>query len=445
MTQTILKLPKIRVASKAYSKLPDSPGVYIFWKEDFPIYVGKAVNLKRRVASYFNLNLETKTHRMMKEAEYFSYLKVGSELEALLLEAKLIKNFMPKYNIISKDDKHPLYIVITKEQFPRILSARKLIAEDQKLMASYGPFPSSANAKSVLKMIRKIFPYSDHKLGKKACLYSQIGLCSPCPNEVVHSTKYAVLRKEYLQNIKHIKAILDGKINKVKSDLEKEMKLLSDNENFENALEIRNKINMLNYVTRQNTKPEEYLENPNLYEDTINRELQSLKKVLCSQGLLLKKIGRIECYDIAHISGQNAAASMVTFIEGQPDKSYYRHFKINQKKGDDDYASMREVAMRRRKYLDKWGRPDLIIVDGGKGQLSVFQNIFESEKIPVVGIAKKNETLVIPIYQYASHSFKEYALKKESCIYLVQKIRDEAHRFARVYHHKLFKRSLFEN
>ena len=183
-------------------KLPETAGVYFFYKDSKVIYIGKAINLKRRVSSYFDIDLELKTAKMVSEATRIDYIKVNSELEALLLEAKLIRSYMPHYNIISKDDKHPLYILITKEEYPRVISARKLMTNNYQLMASYGPFPSSRIVYAVLRMLRKIFPYSDHKVGKRPCLYSHIGLCSPCPNEIVHSTKYLILRKKYLKNIK---------------------------------------------------------------------------------------------------------------------------------------------------------------------------------------------------------------------------------------------------
>ena len=160
---------------------------------------------------------------MISDAQELSFIQVGSELEALLLEARLIRSYKPKYNIISKDDKHPLYIQITKEKYPRVITVRKIDLESEPSLANYGPFPSSKNVRSVLKMIRRIFPYSDHKLGKRPCLYSHIGLCDPCPNEIVQSTQYLVLRKKYLKNIRSIKSILDGHIDEVKKNLEKEM------------------------------------------------------------------------------------------------------------------------------------------------------------------------------------------------------------------------------
>lgn len=465
MENLILNLPKIQISPKFYPEhgegknklnvnskkfyldLPENPGVYIYFRNKRPIYVGKAINLKKRVSSYFRLNLETKTRKMINDAEELSFIKVDNELEALLLEARLIKYFQPKYNIISKDDKHPLYIQITKEEFPRIITVRKTDLKLFKTIETYGPFPSSTNVKLVLKMIRRTIPFSDHKLGKRSCLYSQIGLCNPCPNvinEIDNLEERLRLKRIYKNNIRHIKSILDGKINKVKNELEKEMDEYSKTQEYEDAALIRNKIRRLEYITNPNMLPDTYLENPNLYQDQRTKESNELLKILRLHGIHLRKLHRIECYDIAHLQGESATASMVTFIDGEPEKKYYRHFRIYQKKGNDDYASMKEVSGRRIKHLSDWGKPDLIIVDGGKGQLGMFMNEFAGKNIPIIGLAKKFETLVIPTEYLGSKTFKEYRLERNSALNLVQRLRDEAHRFARVYHHKLLKKSLFE-
>lgn len=448
MINPIFKLRRVQITPKVYSNFPESPGVYIYIRSGKPIYVGKAINLKKRVSSYFRLELETKTRRMMNEAEEISYIRVDSEFEALLLEAKLIRYYMPKYNVVSKDDKHPLYIVITKEEFPIVKIIRKPDINKFPNIAIYGPFPSSTNVKSVLGMLRKIFPYSDHKIGKKPCLYSQIGLCNPCPNVITGIKNYELRMREtgkYKNNIKHIKAILDGKINFVVMKLKKEMNMYSSEQNYEDAMKIRDRIKKLEYITSVKTPADLYLENPNLFEDIRKREIDELKKIINTYGQNIHKLRRIECYDIAHLHGQNATASMVTFSDGIPDKNFYRHFKIYQKKGNDDYASMKEVARRRKKHLNDWGIPDLIIVDGGKGQLSVFLREFYGNNIPIIGLAKRLETLVIPLFIGETISFKELVLKNGPSLHLVERLRDEAHRFARAYHHKLFKRSLFEN
>jgi excinuclease ABC subunit C len=446
MPNLLEDIKKIPLREDRPLPLPESAGIYLFLKKDAPIYVGKAINLKRRVSSYFDLKLDPKTSRMIKEAEKFSFIQVESELSALLLEAKLIHRYLPKYNIVAKDDKHPLYIRITKEKYPRVITARK-IAQKEPNLAFYGPFPSSKNVYSVLRMIRRIFPYSDHTLGKRGCIYSHIGLCNPCPNEIEHSTKYTVqseLKSKYLKNIKTIKSILDGNIGKVKKNLEKEMDKFSKQQKYEEAGKARDQIKKLEYITQPQLPSEFYIQNPNLYEDARRKELGDLQKILDKQGLFIGKIKRIECFDVAHLAGSNPTASMVTFINGEPEKSYYRHFKIRQTRSPDDYASLREVIKRRIKYLDAdaWGKPDLIVVDGGKGQVSVFIRELKGLSIPIIGIAKRFETLVIPKVKGKLINLKEYKMPKGPALNLIQRIRNEAHRFAQKYHHQLISKSL---
>jgi excinuclease ABC subunit C len=424
LLENLVKIPIRRTKG-----LPETAGIYVFFKDITPIYIGKAINLKRRVSSYFNLDLELKTAKMISEATNISFIQVNSELEALLLEAKLIKIYMPHYNIVAKDDKHPLYIRITKEKFPRVITARK-IAGNENNIAFYGPFPSSKNIYTVLRMLRKIFPYSDHKIGRRGCIYSHIGLCNPCPNEIVQnevqSTKYKVLRIKYFKNIRSIKLILDGNIGKVSKELEKEMKDLSDAQNFEAAALTRNQINHLEYITRPHLPSEFYMENPNLYEDIRKKELTELKKILN-----VKNLVRIECFDVAHLSGTNATASMVTFINGDADKNYYRHFRIKKAKGGDDYGSMREIAQRRKNNFASWGVPNLIIVDGGVGQVNAFKE--KIGEVPIVGIAKHPDRLIV--------GDKKNKLTG-AALALISRIRDEAHRFARRYHHSLISKSI---
>lgn len=428
MQKLLESLPKILITPDFYRQIPETAGVYSYFHNGNVIYVGKAINLKKRISSYFDLDLDIKTARMISEATHLSYIQVDSELEALLLEAKLIRTYLPHYNIAAKDDKHPLYIRITKEEFPRVIVARK-IAESEKNLAFYGPFPSSRSVYSVLRMIRRIFPYSDHKIGKRACIYSHIGLCSPCPSEILtlnDDDKRKELTKVYRKNIRFIKSILDGKVDSLEKKLERDMKSLSNQQKYEDAARIRNQINHLEYITRPSLPTEFYLENPNLYEDTRRKELGALEELTN-----IKNIRRIECFDVAHLAGSNATASMVTFIEAEPDKDFYRHFRIKRAKGGDDYGSMREVSERRRKNFASWGTPDLIIVDGGVGQVNAFKE--KISEVPIVGIAKHPDRLIL--------DDKKIRLSGLA-LNLVSRMRDEAHRFARRYHHSLISNSL---
>jgi excinuclease ABC subunit C len=408
---------------------------------------------------------------MVGEAEVVSFIKVGSELEALLLEAYLIKKFQPRYNFISKDDKHPLYIKITEETFPRVITARKIDQKDY--LAFYGPFPSSKSVKDTLRMLRRIFPYSDHKVSQRPCLYSHMGLCNPCPSyvqNIKNVTLQIKLRKKYLENIRHLKAVLGRKISGVTKELTRKMEKFAKSENFEEAERVKEQLTKLNYITQSQNNVCDFLDNVNFLEDVRQKELSQLTEILTKYVKVAAKISRIECYDVAHLAGVSPTASMVTFINGEPDKAFYRHFRIQQSRGADDIASLTEVAKRRSQHLGDWGKPDLIIVDGGKSQVQAFSNIVRPYKIPVIGIAKRYETLVIPRVAYVFHpsacptarqggcqltpvdiskrlrikqplNFAEIRLNPGPALDLVQRLRNEAHRFARRYHHHLLKKS----
>lgn len=441
--KTLTALKRLSLRHLRFSSISETPGVYLFLQKGEPIYIGKALSLKNRLKSYFSLHLAPKTTRMLKEAQDLSFIKVTSELEALLLEANLIQKYQPKYNSAAKDDKHPLYIRITKEEYPQVLTARKIEVKSKNL-AFFGPFPSSRSVRSVLRMLRRIFPYSEHKVGNRPCLYSHIGLCNPCPSAIEREKDKRIkksLRLTYRKNIRRIKSVLSGKFKTVRSELAKEMLAKAKDERFEEAQGLKEQIDRLDYITQTVIPSEAFLENPNLLEDLREEELKKLKEVISKFISLKGRLSRIECFDISHLAGVNPTASMVTFINGEADKNFYRHFRIRQIKGADDVASMQEVARRRSKYFESWGRPNLIVVDGGKTQVSAFFEVLVGADIPVVGIAKRYETLVIPIREDSKLKFEEIRLKGPA-LNIVTRIRDEAHRFARRYHHRLLKRDL---
>lgn len=435
MQNSLANLKRIAKTRESLKTLPGEAGVYVFWKDQEPVYIGKAKNLKNRISSYFNLHLLPKTRSMVEEADSLSFILVNSELESLLLESFLIRKFLPRYNSVSRDDKHPLYIRITAEAYPRIITARKTDLTGSK-DTFFGPFPASSNVRSVLTMLRRIFPFSDHKPLARPCIASHIGLCNPCPSviEILNGEEKKKLTKVYKHNVRKVKNILSRRISVVVRELESQMVLYSKKQDYEKALEIREKIERLNYITQPITPKELFLENPDFFEEVRKREVISLKKVL-GREMTIFNIRRIECFDIAHLQGTSPTASMVTFFDGIADKTYYRHFKIRKEKPRDDLSSLREVIKRRLKHLDDWGVPDLIIVDGGKGQTNVF---FEELKgtIPVVGLAKRFETLIIPKKTDSKLEYIEIRVPEGPVLNLVQRIRDEAHRFARRLHHK---------
>lgn len=434
------KLKKTKISKNLIEKLPEFAGIYIFYDQaKKPLYIGKSVNIKKRVASYFAQKLEIRTKRMIEQSAYLSHVRTDSEMLALLLEAKLIKKYQPKYNVIAKDDKHPLYIKITKERYPRVLIVRKGEA-DKESLAIFGPFPSSSTTKEVLRFLRKIFPFAEHKVGKRPCIRSQIGLCNPCPSVIETNPspeQKKIMKTKYLKNIRHLIAVLSGNINAVQKELEKAMRSLSKEERFEEAEELRRQLEKLNYITSQRLNVNYFLKNPNLIEDIRKKESENLLALLKDYFVFTKPIKRIECFDVAHLSGTFPTASMVTFINGEADKKYYRHFKIRQERGKDDISSLEETAKRRARHLEDWGSPDLIVVDGGRGQVSAFLKVFETFGIPVVGLAKRKEELII-------RKGNRYLTIRPTgpSLFLLQRLRNEAHRFARKYHHKLIKNSL---
>lgn len=456
--------------------MPDKAGVYRFLDSgNTVIYVGKAIDLKARVSSYFvNKDLGEKTRILVSQIKKINITIVESELEALLLEAFYIKKFKPKYNILQKDNKSFIRIKISiKEKYPSITLVRR---DDDLNSIYFGPYPSSRSVRLVLKTIRKIFPFiSVRNHPKRICLYNHIGLC-PCPG-VFDSLS---VKKQYKKNIRNIIRILEGESRKIMRELEKERNKLSKSESYEEALEVQGKIDALSLITTPFHKPFEYDLNPNLRVDIRQKELKGLMDVLnkIPPGLPLEKGGiplsgvtnrsdffitklnRIECYDISNTQGTNPTASMVVLTNGEIDKPQYRKFKIRVK-GPNDFAMMREVLTRRLKHKE-WSYPDLIIVDGGKGQASSVLQVLQDEKIniPLIGLAKREETIVIPEFlpqkrDFASAStissknlddlkFIEVSLPKNSpSLHLIMRIRDEAHRFAITYHKKLRAKSTF--
>jgi excinuclease ABC subunit C len=443
----------LKATKESIKNAPYTPGVYIFRdKNKLPIYVGKAKNLKSRLTSYFASPLESKTKAMINEAQTIKIIQTNTEIEALLLEANLVRNFQPFYNAQLKDDKSPLYIAITAEKYPRILTLRQTQLGTVPHKYLFGPYLNSRSPTKILKLLRRGFPYSDHKVGKRPCIRSHIGLCNPCPSYIEnikagHPELAEGSRKQYLGNITKIRHILEGKLKITQRQLEKEMAIFSKQEKYEEAAKIKKQIDTLNYLTTPQQNPiEEYVKDPNLLEDIRSKEQNELKSIL-NKYLKIQTLNRIECYDVAHIAGTKPTASMVTFIGGEPDKTFYRHFKVNPKIKNNDFESMNSVLKRRIRYFDNlptesesWGTPDLIIVDGGKPQVSAAVDII-GDKIPLVGLAKRDERLVFKI----NGKFEEIVLPKGHARNLVQRIRNEAHRFARRLHHNQVRASLLSN
>ena len=413
--------------------LPHVPGVYQFLDENGEIlYVGKAKDLKNRVSSYFaNPNLLFgKTKVLVEQVKKIKIVIVTSELESLLLEAALIKKHTPKYNIRLTDGKmYPLIRITTKMQYPAVLTARK---KEDNMSEYFGPYPNATSMHRVLKILRRIFPYSsmlNHP--KKICLYNHLGLC-PCPP--TFST--VEQKKEYKKTLKHIVGFLEGKSKKVIRDLIKERDEYTKKEEYENAQRIQEQLDAIQRVTEPFTNPFEYVTNPNLVSDTRMEEMKSLQEVLRKYGMSINLPKRIECFDNSNFQGTHPTASMVVLTNGEKDRSQYRKFKIKTIKGPDDFASMKEVLTRRLKHPE-WPFPDLFVVDGGKGQVSAaleaitISNFkFQISNPPLIGLAKREETIITPDLQ------EIYLPKSSPALQLVIRIRNEAHRFAITFHRK---------
>ena len=402
--------------------LPNTPGVYIFKNgQDKIIYIGKANNLKNRVSSYFQKSsLYPKTAAMVSQIADLSFIEVISEIEALILEANLIKKYKPYFNVRLKDDKDYLYVKITKEEFPKILLARKKDLKDA--YKYFGPFPEGTQVRKIIKTLRKVFPYSTcTPNAKRACFYYHIGQClGVCINKVTPI--------EYRRMIRRFISFMSGNKDRVIVSLAREMKRQSYLQNYEKALTLKKQIGMIGYITQPIGKVESYIENPNLIEEIRENQLLDLAKDLG----LKSKIDRIECYDISHFMGFYTAGSMVVLSKGAPDKAEYRRFRIKDVVGIDDYASMKEVL--RRRFRNDWQTPDLVVIDGGKGQLSAALEVFSELGVthPVIGLAKREEQVYLPGEK------EPLTLKRtDKSLQIIQLIRDEAHRFALKYHRKM--------
>lgn len=422
-------------------KLPLTPGIYIFFNiKGVAIYIGKAKSLKNRVSSYLNTNQYGKTQKLIDSIDKFSYIKVESDIEAYILESNFIKKFKPYYNISSKDDKGPYYVFITADVLPRVLVERKR-RNKTKYKYIFGPFYQSRKLFYVLKILRSIVPYSTHLPEKRTCLYSQLGLCKPCPSAISDpktGSNNELLESEYYLNIKKVRYFFNGKFISLKNRLVAEMKAYSNDEKFEKAKEIKERIDFIDSILQKEISEDNYLKDPQIRDKDIQNELTELKNILHKYNIFFDPKKRLECYDISHLQGSHSAGSMVVFIDGESVKKHYRHFRLRRSQNN-DVSSLKEIAQRRIKHFFDWGKPGIIIVDGGKAQVNTFLNQFSGQNISVCGIAKRYEKLVIPI----NGSFIEYKLEG-GALKFIQRVRNEAHRFAQRYHKKLLTKDLLK-
>ncbi len=525
--------------------VPENPGVYLMLDEGGNIiYVGKAKNLKNRLRSYF-VNLATRTAKVVAMLDHvadFRYIICASEVDALLTENNLIKKHSPRYNILLKDDKaYPFLRIDMREQFPTIDLVRRLKNDGAKY---FGPYMQSVNIKDIFDLIHTAFCVRDCRRDltkpSRPCLNAHLGRCmAPCSGEVSE--------QEYKQEMKKVVEFLKGNDREVERVLKEKMTKFAEEENFEVALNYRNKLQLLDKLVRKQVSalPRDFnldifafetngivvainmlvvrggklvggenhvadcadedlasyvfqfyktnaplcdeivtdgvsdiesleeaintlcahtvrvvepkqgvrkqlleLAHSNAYDAMTKHGSEEQRRVLRTSGAV-KQLGelldlptlpnRIECFDISHISGTDKVASMVVFEGGEPKKAHYRKFKIKTVEGNNDFASMSEVLTRRLKELDKSEdesfatTPDLLLIDGGKGQLGYVMQVqrqLGKEDIPVASLAERYEEMYL-----GTNPKEAVVLPKDSvALQLLQRVRDEAHRFAITFH-----------
>jgi excinuclease ABC subunit C len=414
-------------------KLPDAPGVYFFLGKNKEIlYIGKATSLRDRVRSYFAKDLiNTRSPLIWKmvneEAVSIDFRQTDSVLEALMLEADLIKKFQPKANTDEKDDKSSNCVVITNEDFPKLLLVRKKDVythlDEKEIKYVFGPYPHGGQLKEALKIIRKIFPYRDAKCtpaedqirsGKtpRACFNRQIGLCpGVCTGEIS--------KKEYGRVVQHLKFFFEGKKKQLEKQLEKEMKEYAKAQEFEKAAKIRGTLYALNHI-----------QDVSLIKSAPKASLNPDEQCF-----------RIEAYDIAHMSGKDTTGVMVVVENGELSKADYRKFKIKSYSGSNDVAGLKEILRRRLRHPE-WRWPDIIAVDGSTAQLNAATEVVTKAKEAYEG--EMHNISLVAVVKNDAHR-PERIIGDEAVAERYQReillANSEAHRFVIAYHKKLRNRS----
>ena len=379
-------------------KLPDSPGVYFFMKGRSILYIGKATSLRDRVRSYFGKDLiETRGPLivdMVFKSTTIKCQETDSVLEALILEANLIKKHQPQYNTKEKDDKSFNYVCITGEELPKVIVERGKNLDLKKYIKVYGPYTSGSQLKEALKIIRRIFPFIDEHSAKKDQkeFYRQLGLTPES-------------KKEYKDNIKHIKLFFEGKKKLLLSSLKKEMLARAKKQEFEEAEEMKRKIFALQHIN-----------------DVALIKTDSL-------GSPASKSFRIEAYDVAHMSGKNMVGVMTVVENGEAAKSEYKKFNIKTQANANDTGALEEILSRRLRHAE-WGMPDLIVVDGADAQFAVARRVLKRYQLSISVVAVVKDERHKP---KAIMGDEAIAKKYKSAILLANA---EAHRFAITFHKK---------
>ncbi len=429
------------------SQLPHTPGVYIYKDSDGNvIYVGKAKDLKRRVSQYFSRDdaVGPKTATLVSQIAHIDTIDTHSEFDALLLESQLIRSYNPKYNVIAKDDKSPIYVSISlDETLPRITCVRKTAVVDMPKRLYFGPFQSARTLRKLLRQIRMIIPYCTQKQRNgKPCFYTHIGLCDPCASVLAglaESEQKSRLVATYRANIRKIAAIFSGKSLDVLHDLERDMSIFAEEERFEEAAAVKKAIEGMRSLIRTHYDPAQYVQSESFVESVYEQEMEELYRNLLPFYPTLTPIHKIECIDISNTQGTHATGSLVVLRDGRPNTDEYRRFKIRTKDAPNDFAMIAEVVGRRVKHVE-WPFPDLLVIDGGKGQVKMAVAAMKeaSVAIPVIGLAKRFEEIIIP----HEGGFTVLRLPVSSkALHMLERLRDESHRFAITYHRSLRKKA----
>lgn len=393
-------------------ELPAHPGVY-FMKDakGTLMYIGKATSLRTRVSSYFTRPADARIEKMVSQIAEIDYQETPSAIEALMLEAELIKRYQPPYNVMEKDDKSFVFLVFTKEDFPEPMLIRGHELHRMKknaFMKTFGPFRSASAVRAALDALRKAFPWTTCKPGRKrSCFYRHLNLCpGVCTGEISSA--------DYKKIIRGLIRVLEGKRTQVIKELTAEMNAAATNEDFETAARLRDRLYGLEHV----------------------RDFAVIKYERVNRSAVIDIYGRIEAYDISNTLGEEPVASMTVTENGVSKRSEYRKFKIKTVQGANDVAMMEEALTRRFAQTD-WPKPDIIVIDGGMGQVNAARRALEKHgiKIPLVGLAKgfdrKQDQLVY------DHSDVELGRLVHAFKGLLTKTRDEAHKYAIGYHRKL--------
>jgi excinuclease ABC subunit C len=430
--------PGAQPPEEKVKQFPTTPGVYLMKDaQGVVLYVGKAKNLRNRASHYFNKAAleDIRTRDLVRLIADIDFVPAESEVDALLLEARLVKDVRPRFNVELKDDKTFPYLQIrVREDFPRVEFTRKPRRRGVKL---YGPFTSAKSLRNAIKVMQRIFQFRTCGLDIDAddsrwrwfrpCLLHSIRQCTaPC--------NFRVTKEEYRKQIRSLRLVLEGKKDRLLAEMERDMQEASAAMQFEKAARLRDDVNALRALGQRGDVQRDV--QPEVFPIDPKRGLAGLRKVLA-----LEKTPRtIEGVDIAHLGGEDTVASLVHFIDGLPFKPGYRRYRIRSVRGVDDFASMREVVTRRFRRLAEQEEvfPDILLIDGGKGQLNAALESFRMLGIEppcLLSLAKREEEI------YRPGDAEPLRLSRHAAaLRLLQYVRDEAHRFAQHYHHLLRRR-----